>query len=178
MENKETSWTICPECYGRGKKSLRLRKKASHRYQIAMKEFEKNKAEGKACVRPKITQYLCDHCRGSGLIPASSPPIADLENYPHVAIIGAGIGGVALAVACLHRGSHLLFMNAIQALMQELKATDLPCNKQATQLKDLAFSLYKMGVILHAMWCILQKEKKLRNGEGGRMQTRKSLQSA
>ncbi|MBX9922491.1 MAG: FAD-dependent monooxygenase [Rhabdochlamydiaceae bacterium] len=104
MENKETSWTICPECYGRGKKSLRLRKKASHRYQIAMKEFEKNKAEGKACVRPKITQYLCDHCRGSGLIPASSPPIADLENYPHVAIIGAGIGGVALAVACLHRG--------------------------------------------------------------------------
>ena len=33
-----------------------------------------------------------------------SHPIADPENYPHVAIIGAGIGGVALAVACLHRG--------------------------------------------------------------------------
>jgi len=28
----------------------------------------------------------------------------DKENYPHVAIIGGGIGGVALAVACLHRG--------------------------------------------------------------------------
>ncbi|HKC69539.1 MAG TPA: NAD(P)/FAD-dependent oxidoreductase, partial [Bacteroidia bacterium] len=35
---------------------------------------------------------------------AASHPVADTKNYPHVAIIGAGIGGVALAVACLHRG--------------------------------------------------------------------------
>lgn len=104
MENKEAYWSICPECYGRGKKSLRLRKKAKLRHQIAMNEFEKNRDKGKALVRPKITQYLCNNCKGSGLIPATSHPIADLENYPHVAIIGAGIGGVALAVACLHRG--------------------------------------------------------------------------
>ncbi|MCX6989542.1 MAG: FAD-dependent monooxygenase [Chlamydiae bacterium] len=104
MENKETYWTICPKCHGSGKKNLKLRKKARHRYLIAINEFEKNKSEGKLTVRPKITQYLCDNCSGSGLIPASSPPIADTENYPHVAIIGAGIGGVALAVACLHRG--------------------------------------------------------------------------
>ena len=26
------------------------------------------------------------------------------KDYPHVAIVGGGIGGVALAVACLHRG--------------------------------------------------------------------------
>lgn len=104
MENKEAYWTICPKCYGSGKKSLRLRKKSRLRYQIAINEFEKARSEGKAAVRPKITQYLCNNCSGSGLIPASSHPIADLENYPHVAIIGAGIGGVALAVACLHRG--------------------------------------------------------------------------
>lgn len=104
MENKKAYWTICPKCYGRGKKNLKLRKKAKLRYQIANNEFEKNQAEGKASIRPKITQYLCDNCSGSGLIPATSHPIADPENYPHVAIIGAGIGGVALAVACLHRG--------------------------------------------------------------------------
>lgn len=102
MENKKAYWTICPECYGRGKKNLRLRKKARLRYEIAMKEFEKTLSEGKTSVRPKITQYLCDNCSGSGLIPASSHPLD--ENYPHVAIIGAGIGGMALAVACLHRG--------------------------------------------------------------------------
>jgi 2-polyprenyl-6-methoxyphenol hydroxylase-like FAD-dependent oxidoreductase len=44
------------------------------------------------------------NCAGSGLIPATNPPAVDTENYPHVAIIGGCIGGVALAVACLHRG--------------------------------------------------------------------------
>ncbi len=104
IEKKEAYWTICPICYGLGKKNLRLRNKARIRYQIAMDEFEKTKREGKPSVRPKITQYSCKHCSGSGLIPASSRPVADVENYPHVAIIGAGIAGVALAVACLHRG--------------------------------------------------------------------------
>lgn len=103
MENKETYWTICPKCSGRGKKNYKLRKQSRLRYQIAIKEFEKNRGEGKDSIRPKITQYLCDTCSGSGLIPATSHPIANIENYPHVAIIGAGIGGVALAVACFHR---------------------------------------------------------------------------
>lgn len=104
MKNKGIDWTICPECCGRGKKNLRLRKKARLRYEIAMKEFEKAQGEGKVLIRPKITQYLCDNCSGSGLVSTSSYPIPNSENYPHVAIIGAGIGGVALAVACLHRG--------------------------------------------------------------------------
>jgi len=104
VENKEACWTICPECHGRGRKNLKLRKKSKLRYQTAITEFEKTKSEEKASVRPKITQYLCDNCNGSGLIQAPSYPVADRENFPHVAIIGAGIGGVALAVACLHRG--------------------------------------------------------------------------
>jgi 2-polyprenyl-6-methoxyphenol hydroxylase-like FAD-dependent oxidoreductase len=104
VENKEAYWTTCPECCGRGKKNFRLRKKSRLRFQIAINEFEQNQSEGKVAVRPKVTQYLCDNCNGSGLIAASSHPIVDVENYPHVAIIGAGIGGVALAVACLHRG--------------------------------------------------------------------------
>lgn len=104
MENKKTYWTTCTKCCGRGKKNYRLRKKSRLRYQIAINEYERNQAEGKAAVRPKITQYLCDNCNGSGLISATSHPMPNSEKYPHVAIIGAGIGGVALAVACLHRG--------------------------------------------------------------------------
>ena len=104
MENKKGYWTICPKCYGRGKNNLRLRRKSKIRYELAMNEFEKNKSEGKAALRPKITQYLCDNCSGSGLTSTTTEPLADPENYPHVGIIGAGIGGLALAVACLHRG--------------------------------------------------------------------------
>lgn len=103
-ENVTTSWTICLECQGFGKKSRRLRKKVRLRYQMALDEFEKTNGEGVAPVRPKAHIDSCSNCSGSGLVPAANNPIADTENYPHLAIIGGGIGGVALGVACLHRG--------------------------------------------------------------------------
>ncbi len=71
---------------------------------MAFDQFEKTKGEGTAPVRPKGHLDVCLNCYGSGLVQAANPPIADKENYPHVAIIGGGIGGMALAVACLHRG--------------------------------------------------------------------------
>ena len=101
---EKANWTICLECQGRGKKSRRLAKKVRLRYQVAFDHFEKSNGEGMPPVRPKGQMYLCLNCSGSGLIRSASPPEADKENYPHVAIIGGGIGGVALAVACLHRG--------------------------------------------------------------------------
>lgn len=104
VENEEVSWTFCPECQGRGKKSRGLSDKARRHYQMASDQFEKMKGEGTAPVRPKGHLYSCLNCSGSGLLYSASPPVADKENYPHVAIIGGGIGGVALAVACLHRG--------------------------------------------------------------------------
>ncbi len=67
-----------------------------------MLQFEKQ--GGTAPDRPSGHLSSCPSCCGSGLIAADHPPVADTENYPHVAIIGGGIGGVALAVACLHRG--------------------------------------------------------------------------
>ena len=102
--DNQASWTICPECKGQGKKSRRLRKKARLRYLTALDEFEKNKNTDCAPIRPKSPLYVCLNCEGSGLLPSATPPAADTENYPHVAIIGGGIGGIALAVACLHRG--------------------------------------------------------------------------
>lgn len=102
-EIEKTSWTICEECQGRGKRSRRLSKKIRLQYQTALEEFEKSNGEGIAPIRPKAHLYTCLNCNGSGLIPSASHPAADTENYPHVAIIGAGIGGAALALACLHR---------------------------------------------------------------------------
>jgi len=104
VEHKNTCWTICLECHGRGKKSRRLRKKIRLSYQRALDEFEKMKGEGTPPVRPKRHLHLCLNCSGSGLIHSKNHPIADTKNYPHIAIIGGGIGGAALAVACLHRG--------------------------------------------------------------------------
>ena len=104
MKNEEGHWTICPECQGRGRRSQRPRKKVRLSYQRALDQFERMKGEGPVPVRPKGHVSFCLDCEGTGLVRSASPPLVDKENYPHVAIIGGGIGGVALAVACLHRG--------------------------------------------------------------------------
>lgn len=104
MKKTATSWRSCPDCKGRGKKSRGLSHKARLRYQRELEQFEKSNGTGITPVKAKAHLYDCVNCKGSGLIAASTPPIADTKNYPHIAIIGAGIGGVALAVACLHRG--------------------------------------------------------------------------
>jgi 2-polyprenyl-6-methoxyphenol hydroxylase-like FAD-dependent oxidoreductase len=103
-ENVTSSWTVCLECKGRGKKSRGLTKKSRLHYQQAFDQFVKTNGEGTPPVLPKGHLHLCPKCGGSGLIAASNPPATDNENYPHIAIIGGGIGGTALAVACLHRG--------------------------------------------------------------------------
>lgn len=102
-ENTETCWITCDECHGLGRKNHKLRKKVRLNYQKACEEFEKTNGEGTAPIRPKGHPYSCLNCSGIGILRTNNNPIADKENYPHVAIIGGGIGGVALAVACLHR---------------------------------------------------------------------------
>jgi hypothetical protein len=125
---------------GQGKKSRRISKKVRLHYQMAVEQFEKSNGEGTAPIRPKAHLDSCLNCSGSGLVAAISPPIPDTENYPHVAIIGGGIGGVALAVACLHRGFRLPFTNAITASKLDLRAMDSLCNKLVKQSKDWVFS--------------------------------------
>jgi len=146
VENKEVYRTICPKCYGRGKKNYKLRKESRLRYQIAIKEYEKTKGEGKASVRPKITQYLCNHCSGSGLIPATGRPIADTENYPHVAIIGAGIGGVALALACLHRGIPFTLYERDSSFDARAQGYGLTLQQASNAMKGFGLFSLKAGV--------------------------------
>ncbi|PAM96497.1 monooxygenase [Flavobacterium sp. IR1] len=94
---------MCKDCQGRGKKSRGLSNKAKRQYELELDQFEKNKNEGTAPVLPKGHLYICPKCSGSGLLPSDNFPLPNTENFPHVAIIGGGIGGVALAIACLHR---------------------------------------------------------------------------
>lgn len=103
MPNKTPCFTTCQECLGLGKKKRRIKKSVRLRYQSDLEIFEKTNGKGTAPVRPEAHLYTCPVCLGSGLIPSDRSPAADTEHLPHVAIIGGGIGGVALAVACLHR---------------------------------------------------------------------------
>jgi salicylate hydroxylase len=104
MENEGPIWTTCKECEGRGKKSRRIRTKALHKKKIGSTQLDTTKLEELTPEPPKYYIEPCLNCSGSGLVDATSPTLIDKENYPHIAIIGGGIGGIALAVACLHRG--------------------------------------------------------------------------
>jgi len=102
VENKK--WVVCQSCKGNGKRKKSIRKKTRLNYQAALAQYEKTNCEGNAPIPPKGQIYTCLECKGSGLVGSDNHPLTDNENYPHVAIIGGGIGGIALAVACLHRG--------------------------------------------------------------------------
>nr|WP_211224088.1 FAD-dependent monooxygenase [Flavobacterium tegetincola] len=104
VEDKKGCWTICLECKGRGRKSRKLTKKVRLRYENALVQFEKSSGRAAVPVKPKAHIENCCNCNASGLIPSAAFAKPDTENFPHIAIIGGGIGGVALAVACLHRG--------------------------------------------------------------------------
>ena len=140
-------WTTCQECQGRGKKSRRLSKKVRLNYQMAFEEFEKTKGNGTAPVRPKANLYKCLNCNGSGLIQSVNYPIPDKENYPHVAIIGAGIGGAALAVACLHRGIPFTIYERDNNFSARSQGYGLTLQQASKAIEGLGIFSLKDGVV-------------------------------
>lgn len=98
------NWTVCLDCQGRGKKSRKISKKVRLNYERAVVEFDKTNGDGIPIIPPIGHLFVCPNCSGSGLVVTENSTVIDSKNFPHVAIIGGGIGGVALAVACSHRG--------------------------------------------------------------------------
>ncbi|MCI9845456.1 FAD-dependent monooxygenase [Flavobacterium pectinovorum] len=146
-ENDPVNWTICQECQGRGKKSRRISKKVKLHYQIALDEFEKTNGKGTAPVQPKGNLYSCPKCLGSGLLPAHTLPTANKENYPHVAIIGGGIGGMALAVACLHRGIPFTLYERDKDFNARSQGYGLTLQQASKAIQGLGLFSLKEGVI-------------------------------
>lgn len=146
MENNQSFCTICLECHGRGRKRHKVRKKLQLLYQIALDQFEKTNGEGVAPVPPKGHLDVCLTCGGSGLQPSAHPPIAD-TNYPHIAIIGGGIGGVALAAACLHRGIPFTLYERDSSFDARSQGYGLTLQQAMKAMKGLGLFSLKEGVV-------------------------------
>lgn len=145
----KANWTICLDCLGRGKKSKRIRKKAKLRYQRELLQFESLTLQGKiaiAPVRPKGHLDTCSSCNGTGLLPSVAPVVVD-KRYPHVAIIGAGIGGVALAVACLHRGIPFTLYERDNCFDQRAQGYGLTLQQASRAIEGLGIFCLDDGVI-------------------------------
>lgn len=147
LENSSTNWTICENCKGFGKKSRKLSKKALLSYQLACDEFKNNKKDKNPPIKPKAENYSCSNCSGSGLISSKKPPISDMAKFPHVAIIGAGIGGVALAVACLHRGIPFTLYERDSSFADRSQGYGLTLQQASKAMKSLGIMTLKEGIV-------------------------------
>ena len=147
LEKKTNNWTICEACQGRGKKKQRLPKNALNIYKIELAQFEELKSCGTAPTRPKAAQSSCLKCKGTGLELAVNSPIANHENFPHVAIIGGGIGGFALAVACLHRGIPFTIYERDNCFDDRSQGYGLTLQQASKTIKALGLLSLEKGVI-------------------------------
>lgn len=147
MSNNPTCFTVCPECLGLGKKKRRIKRSVKLRYQSEVENFEKTNGEGIPPIRPEAHLYTCNNCSGSGLISSNEFPTPDTENLPHVAIIGGGIGGVALAVACLHRGIPFTIYERDQSFDERSQGYGLTLQQASKAINGFGIFNLEKGIV-------------------------------
>ena len=147
LKTEPNNWTTCQECQGRGQKRMRLRKKMRLRYKRALEQYESMKSEGIAPIRPQGHLYDCINCSGTGLVHSASPTITDKENYPHVAIVGGGIGGVALAIACMQRGIPFTLFERDSGFSTRSQGYGLTLQQASKAIKGLGIFSLEQGII-------------------------------
>ena len=109
--------------------------------------FENTGSKGTAPLRPKGHQSPCTNCNASGLNPAAEYPLADKENFPHIAIVGGGIGGMALAVACLHRKIPFTLYERDRSFDARSNGYGLTLQQASSAIKGLGIFDLKEGVV-------------------------------
>lgn len=118
--------TVCKECKGIGKKKQRKRKKSSSK---------------------NILLKPCLNCSGSGLITSEKQAIPNREEFPHIAIIGGGIGGTALAVACLHRGIPFTIYERDSSFNARSQGYGLTLQQASKAMEGFGISILENGVV-------------------------------
>jgi 2-polyprenyl-6-methoxyphenol hydroxylase-like FAD-dependent oxidoreductase len=146
-KNKITSWSSCVKCKGLGKIKRRIKKNVRLRYQFELDEFEKSGGKGNSPVPPAAHLDSCKLCNGSGLTIAEKNPTPEINNFPHIAIIGAGIGGVALAVACLHRKIPFTLYERDSSFDERSQGYGLTLQQASSAIKGLGITELESGIV-------------------------------
>ena len=137
-----SNWTVCEDCNGLGNKNRLIKNHAKKPHHSQL-----NKSNPIEATAPKFHLENCLICEGKGLIPAIHPPALDLEHYPHVAIIGAGIAGVALAVACLYRGIPFTLFERDDSFDARSQGYGLTLQQASKAMSGLGITALNKGVV-------------------------------
>ena len=147
MSDEILNWTICKSCLGRSTKRRKVKKKLKTQYKIACDIFDKSDKKGAAPIPPKGAKYPCETCKGSGLVLSHKPHIISTQKFPTIAIIGGGIGGVALAVACLHRNIPFTLYERDSSFNSRSQGYGLTLQQARKILKAFGILNLKEGVV-------------------------------
>jgi len=165
VENNELTWTVCLDCQGSGKRNGKITKNERYRYQLERDAFEKSNQQGAAPIPPKGQLVTCSFCNGSGLRSSELNPPADSTRFPHIAIIGGGIGGVALAVACLHRGIPFTLFERDASFADRSQGYGLTLQQASKAIEG--FGLFKLEKGLVSRWHVVHNPEGKVVGEWG-----------
>ena len=130
---------VCSKCKGEGKLILPATRKARKRH----KHADSNQQQQQQRPPPRIDG--CKVCQGSGLVGRNeddngSQQVLDSSrrvNFPHVAIVGGGLGGLALAVACKHRSIPFTVYERDDDFFQRSQGYGLTMQQASRALKAL-----------------------------------------
>lgn len=136
----------CKACNGNGLKSQGISKKKLLRYQAALAQFIKENNRGIAPIKPKSSMQLCTCCNGTGLIETNEQPSPNTK-YPHIAIIGAGIGGIALALACLQRQIPFTIFERDNSFNDRSQGYGLTLQQASKEIKKFGITNLNEGII-------------------------------
>lgn len=144
--SKLVNYRSCEDCNGLGKKSQGVSKKKLLRYEFALAQFNKNEGDKTPPIKPKNSMQICKSCLGTGLTSTDERPSAN-EKYPHIAIVGAGIGGIALALACLHRQIPFTLFERDNSFNDRSQGYGLTLQQASKELKKFGISTLDKGII-------------------------------
>ncbi|MCA5005603.1 FAD-dependent oxidoreductase [Sphingobacterium bovistauri] len=147
MLTPKTFFTPCPECDGVGKIKRRIKKSVRLRYQAALEKHKKSNSKEYPPTEPRPHFSTCLNCQGRGLIQSQENLKSDYTKTPHIAIIGAGIGGVALAVACLHRGIPFTIYERDANFNERAQGYGLTLQQASSAINSFGISNLEKGVI-------------------------------
>eukprot|EP00804_Cyclotella_cryptica_P017732 CCRYP_001172-RA/>CCRYP_001172-RA protein AED:0.14 eAED:0.14 QI:426/-1/1/1/-1/1/1/165/659 len=154
--------TACPKCHGEGKVRAKLSKKAKARRKQAQSssyisgnstvtdDFRSNELDSPQNTshhhnhQAGIPKKPCKECRGTGLIQRDLLNEQNLNRTPNhpdftVAIVGGGIGGMALAAALQHRNIRCVVYERDLSFEERNQGYGLTMQQGARALRCLGF---------------------------------------
>lgn len=147
MNSTEIYWQSCKHCKGQGTIRQKVRKKIKLQYQQLLENYFLDPQNNHKPTNPKGHLSTCNKCNGTGLQKTNTSPTPNTAQYPTIAIIGAGIGGVALAVACEHRGIPYTLYEKDQHFNARSQGYGLTLQQASKALKSFGIQQLPKGIV-------------------------------